>query len=137
MGEALQNGGDRCGLDVADCDGFGEPAGAVEKVRDLVPTDLPLGVEEPGEVVAVEVDAALGEGEVVMHAEQGGKHAGRLVLGMGFEIDEWRAVQILDPPGYLGGRDVEQARAFTVGGPGPPRHAGVPGRRTGAGWRWP
>ncbi|GHH95441.1 hypothetical protein GCM10017779_58980 [Streptomyces capillispiralis] len=99
--------------------------------------DLPLGVEEPGEVVAVDVDAALGEGEALVHAEQGGEHAGRLVLGVGFEVGERRAVQVLDPSGYVGGREVGQSGAFTVGGPGPPRHAGVPGRQTGAGLRWP
>lgn len=99
--------------------------------------DLPLRVEEPGEVVAVEVDAALGEGEVVVHAEQGGEHAGRLVLGLGFEVGKRRAVQVLDPSGYVGGREAGQAGTFTVGGPGPPRHAGVPGRQTGAGLRWP
>ncbi len=99
--------------------------------------DLPLGVEEPGEVVAVDVDAALGEGEVVVHAEQGGEHAGRLVLGVGFEFGERCAVQVLDPSGYVGGREVGQSGAFTVGGPGPPRHAEVPGRRTGPGLRWP
>lgn len=98
--------------------------------------DLPLGVDEPGEVVAVEVDAALGEGEIVVHAEQGGEHAGRLGLGVGFEVGERCAVQVLDASGYVGGRGVGQSRAFTVGGPGPPRHAGVPGQRTGAGLRW-
>lgn len=134
-GQALQNGGDRLGLDVADCDGFGELAGAIEEMGDLVSADLPLGVDEPGEVVAVEVDAPLGEGEVVVHAEQGGEHAGRLVLGVGFEVGERRAVEVLDPSGYLGGREVRQAGAFTVGGPGPPWHAEVPGRRTGVGLR--
>lgn len=104
---------------------------------DLVPADLPLGVDETGEVVAVEVDAALGEGKVVVHAEQGGEHAGRLVLGVGFEVGERCAVQVLDPSGYLGGREVGQAGAFTVGWPGPPQHTGVPRRRTGAGLRWP
>lgn len=102
-----------------------------------MPADLPLGVDEPGELVAVEVDAALGEGEGVVHAEQGGEHAGRLVLDVGFEVGERRAVQVLDPSGYLGGREMEQAGTFTVGGPGPPRHVRVPGRRTGAGLRWP
>lgn len=102
-----------------------------------MPADLPVGVDEPGEVVSVEVNAALGEGEVVMYAEQGGEHAGGLVLGVGFEVGKRRAVQVLDPSGYLGGREVGQARAFRGGGAGPPRHAGVPGRRTGAGVRWP
>lgn len=102
-----------------------------------MPADLPLGVEEPGEVIAVEVDAALGECEFVVHAEQGGEHAGRLVLGVGCKVSERRAVQVLDPSGYLGGREVGQTRAFRIGGPGPPRHAGVPGRRTEAGLRWP
>ncbi len=97
--------------------------------------DLPLGVNEPGDVVAVEIDAALGESEVVVHAEQGREHAGRLVLSVGFEVGERCAVQVLDPSGYLGGREVGQTGAFTVGGPGPPRHAGVPGRPTGAGSR--
>lgn len=100
-----------------------------------MPADLPLGVDEPGEVVAVEADAALGEGEVAEHAEKGGEHAGRLVLGVGFEVGERRAVQVLDPSGYLGGREVGQAGAFTFDEPGSPQHAGVPGRRTGAGLR--
>lgn len=50
------------------------------------------GVEEPGEVVAVEVDAALGQGEGVVHAEQGGEHAGWLVLCVCFEVGERCAV---------------------------------------------
>ncbi|SBT91880.1 hypothetical protein GA0115233_103667 [Streptomyces sp. DI166] len=124
-------------MDVADGDGFGEPACTVEEVGDLVRADLSLGVDEPGEVVAVDVDAALGEGEALVHAEQGGEHAGRLVLGVGFEVGERRAVQVLNPSGYVGGREVGQAWAFTVGGPGPPRHAAVPWRQTGAGSRWP
>ncbi|BDD70444.1 hypothetical protein GCM10023177_03830 [Streptomyces violaceoruber] len=99
--------------------------------------DLPLRVDELGEVVAMEVDAALGQGESVVHAEQGGKHAGWLILGMSFEVGERCAVQVLDPSGYVGGRELGQSGAFTVGGPGPPRHAGVPGRQTGAGLRWP
>ncbi|GJF20955.1 hypothetical protein SHO565_15190 [Streptomyces sp. HO565] len=99
--------------------------------------DQPLGVDEPGQLVAVEVDAALGQGEGAVHAEQGGQHAGGLFLCMGFEVGEPCAVQVLDPVGYVGGREVGQSGAFTVGGPGPPRHAGVPGRQTGAGWRWP
>lgn len=104
---------------------------------DLLPADLPLGVDEPGEMIAVEVDAALGEGEIVVHTEQSGEHAGRLVLGVSFEIGERRAVQVLDPSGYLAGREVRQAGAFRVDEPGPPRHAEVPGRRTGVGMRWP
>ncbi|CAO0836681.1 hypothetical protein SMICM17S_01019 [Streptomyces microflavus] len=85
----------------------------------------------------MEVDAALGESEVFVHAEQGGEHAGRLVLSVGFQVGERCAVQVLDPSGYLGGREVGQAGAFTVGGPGPPLHAGVPGRPRRAGSRWP
>jgi hypothetical protein len=55
---------------------------------------------------------------------------------VGFELGERCAVQVLDPSGYLGGRRVRQAGAFTVGGPSPPRHARVPGRQgTGAGRR--
>lgn len=100
-----------------------------------MPADLPLGVDEPGEAVAVDIDAALGEDEVVVHAEQSGEHAGRLILSVGFEVGERRAVEVLDPTGYLGGREVRQAGAFTVGGPGPPRDAEVPGRRTGTGLR--
>lgn len=136
-GQALQDGGDRFGLDLADGDGFGEPAGPVEEVGDLVRADLPFRVDEPGEVVAVEVDAALGEGKVVVHAEQGAEHAGRLILDVGFEVGERCAVQVLDPSSYVGGRGVGQSGAFTVGGPGPPRHDGVLGRQTGAGLRWP
>lgn len=98
--------------------------------------DLPLGMEEPGEMVAVEADAALGEGKGVVHAEQGGEHAGRLVLGVGFEVGQRCAVEVLDPCGYVGGRGVGQSGAFTVGLPGPPRHVGVPGRQAGAGLRW-
>lgn len=135
-GEALQNGVERLGLDVADRDGLGEPAYTVKEMGDLVPADLALGVDEPGEVVAVEVDAALGEGKGAVHAEQSGEHAGRLATGVGFKVGERRAVQVLDPSGYPSGREVGQAAAFTVGGPGPPRHAGVPGLRTGAGSRW-
>ncbi|GHG22147.1 hypothetical protein GCM10017667_67370 [Streptomyces filamentosus] len=102
-----------------------------------MPVDLPVRVQEPGEMLTVEVDAALGEGEVGVHAEQGGEHPGRLVLGTGFEVGERSAVQFLDPSGYLGGRGMGQAGAFTVGGAGPPRHAGVPGRQAGPGWWWP
>lgn len=79
--------------------------------------DLPLGVDEPGEMATVEVDAALGQGEGVVHAEQGGEHAGWLVLYVGFEVGERCAVQVLDPSGYVDGREVGQSRAFTVGGP--------------------
>lgn len=136
-GQALQDGGDRFGLGLADGDGFGEAAGRVEEVGDLVRADLPLGVDEPGELVAVEGDAALGEREGVVHTEQGGEHAGRLVLGVGFQVGEWCAVQVLDPSGYVDGREVGQSGAFTVGGPGLPRHSGVPGRQAGAGLRWP
>lgn len=85
----------------------------------------------------MEEDAALSEGEGAVHAEQGGEHAGRLGLGVGFEVGERCAVQVLDSSGYLGGREVWQARAFTVGGSRPPRCVGGPGRRTGAGGRWP
>lgn len=95
---------------------------------DLARADLLLGVDKPGEAVAVEVDAALGESEVVVHTEQGREHVRRLVLGVGFEGGEPCAVQVLDLYGYVGGREVGQAGAFTVGGPGLPRHAGVPGQ---------
>jgi hypothetical protein len=44
---------------------------------------------------------------------------------VGFEVGERCAVQVLDPSGYVGGRGVGQSGAFTVGGPGPPRHAGA------------
>lgn len=100
-----------------------------------MPAQLPLRVDEPGEAFAVEADAPLGEGEFVMHAEQGGEHPGRLVPGVSFENGEWGAVQVLDPLRYLGRSEVGQSGAFTVGTPGPPRHAVVPGRRLpGAGW---
>ncbi|GAA3196406.1 hypothetical protein GCM10017688_64470 [Streptomyces ramulosus] len=105
-----------------------------------MPPDLTRRVDELGEVTAVEVDAALGEGESLVHAEQGGEHAGRLVLlalCVSLEDGERRAVEVLDSSGYLGGRGVGQAGAFTIEGPGPPRHAGVPGRRPGAGRQWP
>lgn len=126
--QALQNGGDRPGLNVVDGDRFGEPAGAVENVRHLGSAQLPLRMDEPGEAVTVESDAPLGEGQFVVHAEQGGEHAGRLILGVGFEVGERGAVQVLDPPRYLGRGEVGQSGAFTVGAPGAPRHAVVPGR---------
>ncbi len=95
--------------------------------------DLPFRMNELGEALAVEGDALLGEGEVVVAGEEGGKHAGRLALGVGFEDGERGAVQFLDPSGYLGGDKAGQsAEAFTVGGPWPPRHAAVPGR---PGWK--
>jgi hypothetical protein len=124
------------GLAVAYSDGFGETAAAVEDVRHLVGTDLPLGMDELLEPFAVEGDALFGEGELVVTAEEGGEHAGRLILGVGFEVVQRSAIQLLDPCGDLGGRWVGQsAGAYTVGGPGPPRHAGVPERRwQGAGW---
>ncbi|MGW2476959.1 hypothetical protein [Streptomyces sp. NPDC001665] len=68
--------------------------------------DPPLGVvEEPGKMVAVERDAALGLSEDVVHAEQRGEHAGRILLSASGEVGERRAVQFLDPSGYLGGRE--------------------------------
>ncbi len=66
-------------------------------------------MEKPGEVLAVESDAAFGAGEVLVHAQEGAEHAGRLVLGMGAEVGERGAVQVLDPSGDLGGREVGQA----------------------------
>jgi hypothetical protein len=105
------------------------------EVGDLVPTFVPLGLNEPGEVVAVEVDAALGECEVVVHAEQVGEHAGRLALGVGGDVGERCAVQVLDPSGNLGGREVAQAGLSGSAGPGRPgtrRYRGG-GRRQGGG----
>lgn len=132
--KTLENGGDRFCLDIAYGNRFGEPAGAVENVRDLVSADVPLGMDELGEAVPVEGDAPLGESEVVVHAEQGGEHAGRLALCVGFEVGQGGGVQVLYPSGYLGGREVEQSGAFTVLGSGPPRHVAVLGRRrSGAG----
>ncbi len=127
--EAVEDGCGRLGLDVADCDGFGEPAGTIEEMRDLVVADLPLAVDELGEVAAVDVDAALGEGEVLVHAKQGAEHAGWLVLGVGFEFGQRRAVQVLDPGGYLDGCQVGQAPALRGGGPGRLRHVGASERR--------
>lgn len=97
-----------------------------------MPADGPPGVDEPGDVVAMDVDAPLGESEGIVHAQQSREHAGWLVLGMGVEVGERPAVQLLDPSGNLGRREVGQARAFTVGGPAPARRRTVPGRRTGA-----
>ncbi|RAJ62053.1 hypothetical protein K388_02739 [Streptomyces sp. KhCrAH-43] len=56
-------------------------------------------------MVAVESDAALGLSEDIVHAEQRGEHAGRILLSVSCEVDERRAVQGLDPSGYLGGRE--------------------------------
>lgn len=92
--------------------------------------ELPSGVDELGEAVAMDIDAVLGQGESVVHTEQGREHAGRLALGVDCEVGERCAVQVLDPSGYLAGGEVRQSRAFTGGGPGPPRHAEVPERRT-------
>ncbi|CAL2073680.1 protein of unknown function [Streptomyces murinus] len=89
--------------------------------------DLPFGVHELSKAFAVDGDGALGEREGVVHAEECGQHAGRLLLGVCVEVSERCAVEVLDLPGYLGGRRRGQAGAFTVGGAGPPRHAGVPG----------
>lgn len=104
--QALQNGGDRCRLDVTDGDHFGEPTGSVEKVGDVALPDPSLRVvQEPGKMVAVEGDASLGLCKDVVHAEQRGEHAGRILLSVGCEVGEGRAVQFLDPSGYLGGRE--------------------------------
>lgn len=104
--QALQNGGDRRRLDVTDGDHLGEPTGSVEKVGDVALPDPPLGVvQEPGKMVAVEIDGTLGLSEDVMHAKQRGEHAGRILLSVSCEVGERRAVQFLDPSGYLGGRE--------------------------------
>lgn len=58
---------DRPCLDVSDGDGFGQAASAVQDVGHLVRADLPLGVDELGETFAVEGNALLSEGEVVVH----------------------------------------------------------------------
>lgn len=125
--QALQHGQDRRDLTVADGDRFGEPAGAVEYVRHLVHADLLLRMDELSEAVAVEGDAALGNGEVVVHAQEGGEHAGGLALGVGLKVGERGVVQVLDASGYLGGLQMGQPGAFMVGGAGPSRHAAVPG----------
>lgn len=73
---------------------------------DVALPDPPLGVvEDPGKMVAVEGDAALGPCEDVVHAEQRGEHAGRILLSVSCEVGERRAVQFLDLSGYLGGRE--------------------------------
>ena len=119
------------GLGVADGDGFGEAARAVQDVRHLEGADLPLGMDELLKSLAVKGDGLLSEGEPLVAAKERGEHAGRLVLGVGFEFGQRSAVQLLDPCGDLGGRGVGQAAgSFMVGGPGAlPRHAGVPGQR--------
>ncbi|MFF7337332.1 hypothetical protein ACFZAT_08310 [Streptomyces sp. NPDC008163] len=102
----MQNGGDRRRLDVTDGNDLGEPTGSVEEVGDVALPDPPLGVvEDPGKVIAVESDAALGLSEGLVHAEQRGEHAGRVLLSVSCEVGERCAVQFLDPSGYLGGRE--------------------------------
>ncbi len=97
-----------------DGDGFSESASTVEEVRDLVRAEWPAGLEEAGEVVAVEGDAVLGVGEGLVHAEQGGEHPGPPGLGVCFEVGERLAVQVLDPPRYPGGGQTRQAGALTA-----------------------
>ncbi|MFJ6752200.1 hypothetical protein ACIQNI_29055 [Streptomyces sp. NPDC091266] len=98
----MQDSGGCLGLAVAYGDRLGEAAGAVEDLSHLVYTDLPLRVHGLGEAVEVEGDALLGEIDVAAHAEEGCEHAGWLLLGAGFEIGEWCAVQVLNPFGDQG-----------------------------------
>ncbi|MGY4957953.1 hypothetical protein [Streptomyces nigrescens] len=71
-------------------------------MRHLRSADLPIRVDELGEAVAVDGDALLGDGEVTVHAEKGGEHAGRLVLAVCLQVGQRCAVQVLDLSGYLG-----------------------------------
>lgn len=132
--QALQHRGGGLAVGVADGDRFGDPAGTVEKVARLERADHPLRTGQLPQPGHLEVDVPLGELKIVEAAEQCGEHPGRMVLRMGFEVGEGGAVQVFDPPRYLGRGEIGQSEAFTVEAPGPPRHAVVPERPWGAGW---
>ncbi|MGN9821601.1 hypothetical protein ACTMUQ_40565 [Streptomyces sp. SD11] len=75
-------------LEIADRDGFGQAASAVQEVGHLVRADLPLRMDKLREAVAVDGDALFGESEIVVHRQERGEHAGPLGFGMGGEISE-------------------------------------------------